>query len=315
MDARPHNPDPDTPMSLSWTRKMLRYDLAARLSPDADSALVDALQRLCLDRRRLPGKHAHGLGVFLQYVHAANLLRNLAPLDNVLELGRGYSTVVLAAALPPQARIFSVDGKPVAAYDIAPCLASLAGRVRFVDGFTVTRAQLDAFYSGEDHAAFLGRAADEIIARLPVFLRPSLGPYAATLDLHQDTPDYASRCLDALTRRGRLRCLSRVFPDLLAGDRRWSAQGPDTALGAVLAEAPALDAVFFDCGEFSSPLEWELIKDRIRPGGLALFHDIYFPKSVKNFQVCAALAADPAWEVLHRDESTPQGLLAARRLA
>lgn len=302
-------------MNLGWLRKMLRYDLAARLSPDADSTLVDALQRLGLDRRRAPGKHAHALGVFFQYVHAANLLRNLTPLGNVLELGRGYSTVVLASALPASARIFSVDGKPAAAYDIAPCLAALAGRVEFVDGFTVTRAELDAFYCGEDRDPFLGRPADDVLARLPDFLRPAPGPYAAALDLHGNAPDFASRCLERLARRGRICCLSRLFPDVLATERRFSASGGETALDAVLAQAPTLDAVFFDCGEFSSLPEWERLKSRIRPGGLALFHDIYFPKSVKNFQVCAAVASDPAWEVLHQDRSTPRGLLAARRLA
>lgn len=302
-------------MPLPWLRKMLRYDLASRLTPDADSILVDALQRLCLDRRRDPAKHAHALAVFFQYAHAANLLRNLAPLDNVLELGRGYSTVVLASSLPAATRIFSVDGKPVAAYDIAPCLATLAGHVRFVDGFTVTRAELDAFYAGQDHASLLGRSAAEIIAGLPAFLRPCPSRYAEALGLVPDGPDLAARCLEFLAPEGRLRCLSRLFPDILAGEARFSAAGGETALDAVLAEAPVLDAVFFDCGEFSSPLEWVRLKDRIRPGGLALFHDIYFPKSVKNFLVGAAIATDPAWEIVYRDHSTPQGLLAARRLA
>ncbi len=305
-------------MPLSWLRKMLRYDLAARLSPDSDSALVDALQRLCLDRRRAPAKHAHALGVFLQYVHGATLLRNLAPLDNVLELGRGYSTVVLGATLPASARIFSVDGKPVAAYDIAPSLAAMAGRVQFIDGFTVTREELAAFYADEHPDPLLGLPAAELMARLPDFLRPAGGPYAAGLGLpphEKDAPDFTARCRDALAPDGRLRSLASLFPALFAEQSRYSAAGPDTALDAVLHEAPVLDAVFFDCGEFSSPPEWMRLKDRIRPGGLALFHDIYFPKSVKNFLVCAALAADPAWDVVYRDTSTPQGLLAARRLA
>jgi predicted O-methyltransferase YrrM len=302
-------------MSLSWLRKMLRYDLASRLAPDADSALVDALQRLCLDRRRAPQKHAHTLGVFHQFVHGANLLRNLAPLSNVLELGRGYSTVILAAALPPETRIFSVDGKPGEAIDIAPCLRTRADRVEYVTGFTVTRSELDSFYSGHDLDPFLGQPAADILARIPEFLRPAPGPYAATLALPGDGPDFLSRSLEVLAPHGAIRCLSKLFPEILPGEKRWSASGPDTALDAVLKEAPVLDAVIFDCGEFSSLLEWERLKDHIRPGGLALFHDIYFPKSVKNFLVCAALAADPAWDVLYQDRSTPQGYLAARRRA
>lgn len=301
--------------NIAWQRKMLRYDLISRFSPDADSALVDALQRLALDRRRAPVKHRHALGVFFQYVHAANLVRNLKPLGTVLELGRGYSTVVLASVLPPETRFFSVDGKPVARYDIAPCLAGLNGRVRFVDGFTITADQMCAFYDGQDKDRFLGRPAGDILGVLPDFFLPAQGPYAAAMGLPPDRPDFARRCRDALARRDRLRCLSQLFPQDLASELRYSAQGRDTALDAVFAQVPTFDAVFFDCGEFSSMVEWELLKDRIRPGGLAVFHDIYFPKSVKNFLVCAAVATDPAWQVLYRDASTPQGLLAALRVA
>jgi predicted O-methyltransferase YrrM len=298
---------------LSWRRKLLSYDLSCLFSPDADSALCDALRIMARDRRRAPAKHRHALGVFFQYVGAANLMANLAPLSVVLELGRGYSTLALACALPPDCAIVSVDGKPVDAYDIAPSLRAIAPRVRFVDGFTVTAPQMRAFYDGADKDAFLGAAAEDLARTLPGFLAPAATPYAAALALPPEGPDFAARCLELLLPGGKVRCLSRLFPDLLAAELRYPPQAGPTALDRALAEHPQFDAVFFDCGEFSSPLEWELLRGRIRPGGLALFHDIYFPKSVKNFQVAAAIAASPDWEILHQDRSTPQGLLAARR--
>jgi hypothetical protein len=75
------------------------------------------------------------------------------------------------------------------------------------------------------------------------------------------------------------------------------------------------DFVFFDSGEVSSNIEWLNLKDKIAVGGLAAFHDIYFPKSIKNFLPCAAIAADPAWNVILLDEGTIQGLLIAQRIS
>jgi hypothetical protein len=36
---------------------------------------------------------------------------------------------------------------------------------------------------------------------------------------------------------------------------------------------------------------------------------------MKNFMVCAAIAADPKWRIVLFDDSTIQGLLIAQRLA
>ena len=74
------------------------------------------------------------------------------------------------------------------------------------------------------------------------------------------------------------------------------------------------DLVFFDSGELASIVEWLKLKDQIRPGELAASHDIYLPKSIKNFIVCAVVVADPAWRVVFIDSSVPQGMLIAQRL-
>ncbi len=74
------------------------------------------------------------------------------------------------------------------------------------------------------------------------------------------------------------------------------------------------DMIFFDSGELTSMLEWTRLKGNIAIGGFAAFHDIFFPKSIKNIIPCAAVMADPDWEIVFCDDSTKQGLLIAKRL-
>ncbi|GAB3704502.1 hypothetical protein [Halorubrum pallidum] len=73
------------------------------------------------------------------------------------------------------------------------------------------------------------------------------------------------------------------------------------------------DLIWFDSGEVSSMVEWKQLKSHINPGGIAAFHDIFFPKSMKNFVVGATLLNDPNWEIILVEESTRQGLLLAQK--
>lgn len=75
------------------------------------------------------------------------------------------------------------------------------------------------------------------------------------------------------------------------------------------------DAIFFDCGEVSSIGEWFLMQDKVKIGGYALFHDIYFPKSIKNFLVVTHLSLCRNWEIVYTDEISQQGALLAKRLS
>jgi hypothetical protein len=50
-----------------------------------------------------------------------------------------------------------------------------------------------------------------------------------------------------------------------------------------------------------------LLKDRIEVSGYAIFHDIYYPKSIKNFLVCCMVELSDDWEFVYTDTITPQG--------
>ncbi|MDP7195252.1 MAG: hypothetical protein QF864_03550 [SAR202 cluster bacterium] len=74
------------------------------------------------------------------------------------------------------------------------------------------------------------------------------------------------------------------------------------------------DFIFFDCGELSSLVEWVLLENQIKIGGYSILHDIYFPKSIKNFLVASFINISKDWEVAYKDSSTTQGMLVAKEL-
>lgn len=74
------------------------------------------------------------------------------------------------------------------------------------------------------------------------------------------------------------------------------------------------DAIFFDCGEISSAAEWVILSGAINIGGYALLHDIYYPKSIKNFLVATYIELSSDWEIIYRDSVSPQGAMVAVRV-
>ena len=89
--------------------------------------------------------------------------------------------------------------------------------------------------------------------------------------------------------------------------------GPQEGCLRQIMDSEQIDAVFLDSGEFSSLPEWEVVEKRLPPGGYVVLHDIFFPKSFKNWLVCGAIQAHPDFEVLYVDRSTPQGLMVAQK--
>jgi len=51
----------------------------------------------------------------------------------------------------------------------------------------------------------------------------------------------------------------------------------------------------------------------IRLGGIFIVHDIYYPKSIKEFQVLKIIENDESWEILEKTNSK-QGMLIARKI-
>ncbi len=74
------------------------------------------------------------------------------------------------------------------------------------------------------------------------------------------------------------------------------------------------NAIFFDCGEISSVAEWLLLKDKICKSGYAILHDVFYPKSIKNFLIATYILNSIEWKILYFDKVSPQGGLIAQRI-
>lgn len=75
-----------------------------------------------------------------------------------------------------------------------------------------------------------------------------------------------------------------------------------------------IDVVFLDSGEFSSLPEWDIVESKLRLGGYVILHDIFFPKSFKNWLVAGSIKANPNYKIWFIDDTTPQGLLVAQKI-
>jgi len=74
-----------------------------------------------------------------------------------------------------------------------------------------------------------------------------------------------------------------------------------------------LDFFFCDTGEYCGLAEWNIVKNVIPPGGRFAAHDIYYPKSIKCFQIVKEIEASIRWKILLKTKSK-QGLFIAERL-
>jgi hypothetical protein len=242
--------------------------------------------------------------------------------QNILELGAGLSTALWANyAQRTKASVTTVDADfaPMRSYiPSADDIATIEANVKLVQGVSITAAQLREHYEASPRTEFGGVPAKDVASALDAFVLPmpenrvdqvnkAFGSDQWTMQelfLHQGGLKFPPALLDQLSPSGRF-----------AKDIAFLEQFSGTVFDSQIDPRQVFDLIFFDSGEVSSAIEWLMLKDRIAVGGLAAFHDIFFPKSIKNFMVCAAIAADPKWRIVLFDDSTVQGLLIAQRLA
>jgi len=74
-----------------------------------------------------------------------------------------------------------------------------------------------------------------------------------------------------------------------------------------------LDFFFCDTGEYCGIAEWNIVKDIIPIGGYFAAHDIFYPKSVKNFRVFKKIKKSSQWKILVVNKSK-QGLMVAEKI-
>jgi predicted O-methyltransferase YrrM len=241
---------------------------------------------------------------------------------NILELGAGLSTALWANyATRTNATITTIDADFMPMRSYIPSrehAAKIDERVRLVQGVTITADQLRDHYESGPRADFGGVPANAVIDAIEAFVLPMPEKRVEQVTKAAGSDEWTMRQL-FLDRKGLVfpkRLLDSLSPSgRFAKDVAFLEQFTGTVFDSQIDLKQSWDLIFFDSGEVSSAVEWLLLKDRIAVGGLAAFHDIFFPKSIKNFVVCAAIAADPKWRIVLFDDSTIQGLLIAQRIA
>ena len=258
---------------------------------------------------------------FKQYQKIVHYGFHMPELNNILEIGTGFSTVLFAyLARCRQCKVYSIDistdnfWENVADtrfYDV------VKENISFLEGSIISKNVFDSFYDGKPRADLGGVGFESIKNNLYRTVNYEFGSrkwnklkdVLNVTDINDINEIFFSQ--EGL-----------VFPEKIL--KIFSQEGDEFdyfkkvdeekgLLSKLVSEVEYFDLIFFDSGEFSSHLEWIILKNYIRKGGIAVFHDIYFPKSIKNFLVCAAIYSDPEWQIIYQDETTPQGLLIAVR--
>jgi hypothetical protein len=293
-------------------------------------AIDEATYELFYGQLSLPDQRQ--VNVFKQYLKFTNFAYHIEPLNNILELGAGVSTILLARlAHFRRCNFFSVDMVGNCLRDSA--FSELGGisvgelqqvlprklesTINVLEGASISKEEFGAIYGVDEHSTLGGISVGELQQVLPRFISREFGVRKwKQLEELLGQPSQGIDPLEIFIERGRLvfpRDILNLFYQVEDEFVFFSREGSEKSgvLDDLLKRTASFDLVFFDSGECASLPEWVKLKDHIRPGGIAVFHDIYFPKSFKNFLVCSAVTADPKWQVIYQDRSTPQGLLIA----
>lgn len=256
--------------------------------------------------------------VFLSYLRGFAVLFFDPTVKNIVEIGAGQSTAIFAL-LAERCRclVTTIDMNPDA-MDNRIRDAKIRKRVReqvnFVKGLSVSRKELDDWYE-LPFREIAGIPAARIIEASETFVR-------TTRDHRKESsvrralkiPNLDVTLLSAEILK------SQRFPQALL--QLYRSESDEFSQPSNRADVGLLDgvmrknevnAVFLDGGEFSSLLDWEIVQGQIQRGGYVILHDIFFPKSFKNWLICSFLTLSAAWQVVYVDRSTPQGLMLAKK--
>jgi predicted O-methyltransferase YrrM len=284
---------------------------------------AEAIQSLCYSDLKYP--NTNQFLSFRSYVRMANFAYH-SGCSNVLEIGAGLSTAVWARyARRTGARVHTIDidfGAMKALIAATAYEALVAENVQLIDGATITARELTDFYIGTPKEVFGSVEVTAFADNLDMFKNLNWFTQECQMVAALTSHKNWSAC-DLVISNGTL-----VFPrqllDIYSSGKNFDNEvnmlknletsGKTGALDNLIVREASWDMVFLDSGELSSMIEWLKIKDRTVTGGLVAFHDIFFPRSFKNFIVCASILADPDWKVVFIDDSTKQGLLIAQRV-
>jgi hypothetical protein len=262
-----------------------------------------------LSSKTLNYRYPNDLNPFLQYIQMLNILQQDKTIKNGLEIGGGYSTVLLTKLVSENnCKITSIDINPHKYNYILPSKKYreyLFSLIDIVEDVTVNYETFSRFYREDLNKILSEYNQTELMEHMKKFINTNSGRY-------EPQP------IESYFKDGKFVHFENILSDeILAKEKSFLDSychlKKKSFIDTVINQKTIYDFIFFDCGELSSLPEWFLLEKHIRVGGYAILHDIYFPKSAKNFIVATLISISDDWEILYQDDSTVQGMLVAKK--
>ncbi len=226
-----------------------------------------------------------------------------------LELGGGYSTILLPNILSANSVIVtSVDLNPSKYNWILNSIRAKNNFLSTIKNIQKPTVSLEEVFIGLEslRLCLLKFDRTQLVKTLHEYVLSSIDDVLKIADcINSDNGD-------------ELRSLIMSHHAYLEDLKFYKSQNYESQLGfcsELVEKKFKADAIFFDCGEISSAAEWVILSDTIKVGGYALLHDIYYPKSIKNFLVATYIELSKNWEIIYRDKASPQGAMVAVRVS
>lgn len=257
--------------------------------------------------------------VFEEYLRSFSWIAYTDDIESIVEIGAGHSTLIFSQlAKTRKLKVQSIDLNPesmLGKLRDEELVCTVTSNVEFVRQASISAGEFFSYYES-DLNSIGGVNYAEVLICVDNFIDLVMDARRAP----KVKKALSIAALDQQTLKNSLLNYSRL-PDVLIDSYRYPGDEFDFFKSrnnepGVLAElvTQSVDAIFLDSGEFASLVEWEIVSQQLRVGGYVFLHDIYFPKSFKNWLVCASIVASDDWEVLYQDTSTPQGMMLARKI-
>ena len=251
----------------------------------------------------------HGeIDPFYSYMAMLDVLKQAKISGEGLEIGGGYSTILFSQLVDlNKMSIESIDMNPDKYLRIIPRARTrrhLFERIHRVDRLSVSLGQVLTSYKLDLAARISKVGSERYTLALKNFIRDEHIFNKNHFDLFKFKPeDWGGLLLQ--------------LPDFKVEEKFYIHKGLSEEVGycsELQKQGRTFDFIFFDCGEYSSLAEWFILEKQIKVGGFALLHDIYYPKSVKNFLVATFISVSEDWEIVYKDTASQQGALVAKRV-
>ncbi|MCA9401058.1 MAG: sulfotransferase [Candidatus Omnitrophica bacterium] len=306
---------------FDFKNKVLNY--SGTTLEQADNDLNESIASFYYGELSIPDRRQ--FEVFKQYMHYYHYVVHMPKLENILEIGAGYSTVLIGQlAELRKCNVYSIDVNADNLFkkiEHTRFYRNVKDNITFIERSSISKKVFNLIYDAPYLTDIGGVMPDQIKNQLHRFILCDKGYDLRKFDnicrSISNENESQLNLVEQFIHDGKIFLPKKIIEQYIEPDDEFDffkkLKDEDGVVETFYKEQRTFDVVFFDSGEFSSIPEWTILKKLIRPGGIAVFHDIYFPKSFKNFLVCATVCADKEWDIVYQDYSTPQGLLIARK--